>query len=420
MSSKGFLIISIFSFVTVSFGQFTKRVLFLGNSYTAVNNLPQTVANVAASTGDNLIFDSNTPGGYTFQGHSTNATSLSKIALGTWDFVVLQEQSQMPSFPTGQVQSSVFPYAKTLDSLINAANPCTETMFYMTWGRKNGDASNCSVWPPVCTYQGMDSLLYLRYMMMTDSNHAVVSPVGRVWKSLRNNYPLLDLYQSDGSHPSLAGTYAAACCFYTCIFRKDPMFITDNGGLGINDAANIRQIVKSVVYDSLLNWRIGTYDPFASFNYQLNGSSVIFNNSSQNASQFVWDFGDGSTDTTSSPTHNYVSQGTYTVSLQASTCGKTDTFSMVVSNSTTGINSNNFKDDFKSYPNPAKDFLVLKTESKNIFRVEGKDINSKFFNLSFQKIEEGYQINIKELESGVYFFNIFSDEGVKKIKIIKQ
>lgn len=77
----------------------TKRALFLGNSYTGVNNLPQMIADVTTSTGDTLIFGSNTPGGYTLQGHSTNATSLAKIAVGNWDYVVLQEQSQNPSFP---------------------------------------------------------------------------------------------------------------------------------------------------------------------------------------------------------------------------------------------------------------------------------------------------------------------------------
>ena len=53
----------------------TKRVLFIGNSYTSVNNLPQTIASVASSVGDNLIFDSNTPGGYRFMDHATNPTT---------------------------------------------------------------------------------------------------------------------------------------------------------------------------------------------------------------------------------------------------------------------------------------------------------------------------------------------------------
>ena len=119
--------------ISFSYGQ-TKRVLFLGNSYTSVNNLPQIVADVAASLGDTLIFDSNSPGGYTFQGHSTDATSLAKIALGNWDYVILQEQSQRPSFPISQVETDVFPYAHILDSIINAENQCAETVFFMTWG----------------------------------------------------------------------------------------------------------------------------------------------------------------------------------------------------------------------------------------------------------------------------------------------
>jgi hypothetical protein len=166
-------------------------VLFLGNSYTYVNDLPKTIADMALSTNDTLIYDSNCPGGYTLQGHATNATSLNKIKQGNWDYVVLQEQSQYPSFPINQVETDVFPYAKLLDSLIHVSNPCAETVFYMTWGRKNGDASNCPSWPPVCTYNGMDSLLRLRYETMATSNKALLSPVSVVWKYLRTNNPLI-------------------------------------------------------------------------------------------------------------------------------------------------------------------------------------------------------------------------------------
>jgi hypothetical protein len=75
-----FRIVLFLSFLCISGyelkAQLNYKVLFLGNSYTGVNNLPQMIANVALSVGDRLIFDSNTPGGYTLQGHSTNTTSL--------------------------------------------------------------------------------------------------------------------------------------------------------------------------------------------------------------------------------------------------------------------------------------------------------------------------------------------------------
>ncbi|NDD55938.1 hypothetical protein EBZ39_19080, partial [bacterium] len=118
---------------------------------------------------------SSTPGGYTFQQHSIDVNTLNYIQQGGWDYVVLQQQSQMPSFPDNDVIANTYPYARFLDSMINEYNDCAETVFYMTWGRQNGDASNCANWPPVCTYQGMDSLLRLRYTNMANDNNAILS-----------------------------------------------------------------------------------------------------------------------------------------------------------------------------------------------------------------------------------------------------
>ena len=86
----------------------TKKVLFIGNSYTAVNDLPNMVQQVAASAGDRIDYQSNTPGGCTFQQHCGNQ-SMTLIRQGNWDVVVLQEQSQLPSFPQGQVEQECFP-----------------------------------------------------------------------------------------------------------------------------------------------------------------------------------------------------------------------------------------------------------------------------------------------------------------------
>ncbi|MFT3910062.1 MAG: PKD domain-containing protein [Ferruginibacter sp.] len=304
---------------SVSYCQITKRALFLGNSYTDVNNLPQIIVGIAHSMGDDLYFEKNVPGGFRFEDHYDNTTSINKIKAGGWDFVVLQEQSQLPSYPENSVQVWVYPYAHLLDSLINAYNNCGETMFYMTWGRKNGDASNCGWWPPVCTYEGMDSLLYERYMKMTNDNNAVVSPVGQVWKYIRQHYPTIELYHPDQSHPSLSGSYAAACCFYTCMFKKDPLAITFDNGLPPTDAANIRIAVKNIVYDSLMKWQVGKYDPVAAFNFVTGtGNEISFINSSVNASNYAWDFGDNNTSADINPVHTYTADGIYTVKLTAS------------------------------------------------------------------------------------------------------
>lgn len=101
----------------------------------------------------------------------------------------------------------------------------------------------------------MDSLLYLRYMIMSKDNDAWVSPVGKLWHYIRDNHQEIELYSSDESHPSEAGTYAAACAFYTVLFGKDPMTLTYNFNLDEQVAKTIRKSASMVVYDSLAKWR---------------------------------------------------------------------------------------------------------------------------------------------------------------------
>jgi hypothetical protein len=398
--------------------QSKKQVLFIGNSYTAGNNLPQMVYDVAISAGDTVVFDSNTPGGMTFQGHTTNATTILKIQSGNWDFVVLQEQSQRPSFSDAQVQVEVFPYAAILDSIINEYNPCAETMFYMTWGRKNGDASNCAVWPPVCTYEGMDSLLYLRYMMMGQMNDAVVSPVGAVWRHIRTHHPSLELYQSDDSHPSLAGTYAAAVCFYTCVFRKDPTNVTFSSTLDAADALAIRNAVKTVVYDSLSKWYIDAYDPVAGFTSHISGNTVNFTNTSEFADDFLWDFGDGNFSSDEHPANVFVGNGNYSVTLFASHCSYTDTLVQTVV--VTGFEEYENSLMLKIFPNPAGDELFFATNAT---------LNSSLFTIYdfsgrivFQGVisENTNLINIQQLHPGIYFLEIQCETTANQVlKFVK-
>ena len=79
---------------------------------------------------------------------------------------------------------------------------------------------NCPNWPPVCTYEGMDDLLHERYLMMANQNEALVSPVGAVWRHIRDSNYDFELYSPDGSHPSTLGSYIAGVCFYTTLHFK--------------------------------------------------------------------------------------------------------------------------------------------------------------------------------------------------------
>lgn len=322
-------LLNLFSVLSTDAQSVSMNVLFLGNSYTAYNNLPQLIALAASSAGDNLSYDSHTPGGYKLIEHAANPTSRSKVMAGGWDYVVLQDQSQTPALENGDFYTG----SRNLCQLIKQHNPCAQPLFYMTWGKENGDPLNCPTFTPMCTYNGMDSLLSLNYTHMAAQMNAEVSPVGAVWKYLRQNHPTLDLYEPDGSHPTPAGSYVAACCFYTAIFKKSPLLITYNFSLSSSDAAIIKNAVKAVHFDNLQAWNFKV-NPTSDFNYSI-GSGVneaIFNfkppyvGIGPYSNHFAWDFGDGTTATQLNPgymstiTHSYAANGTYTVTLTVSNC----------------------------------------------------------------------------------------------------
>lgn len=384
----------------------TTRVLFIGNSYTQVNNLPNLFSTIASSTGDDVFVDSNTPGGCTFQLHCSNQ-SATMIQQGGWDFIVLQEQSQLPAFPLSQVQSSCFPYATQLNQMIETFNPCAETVFYMTWGRKYGDQDNAQFFPPIGTYEGMDSLLFERYMQMTQDNNAIVSPVGRVWRYLRTNSPNIELYSSDNSHPSLAGSYAAACAMYVAILRKDPTSITNYCGLDQNTAQIIQNAAKIVVFNNQSTWFIGERALNADFLYtNLNG----FQNTSLNTNStthYIWSFGNGDSSLEENPAYVYDINGNYTVTLQAiDDCGQEST---ITKNIEVLLNKIDQFDatKIKLFPNPATNYVHLDLSKMkdqqviiSILDIFGKTVRTLYCE------EKSPIIDLSFLNSGLYFLKV--------------
>lgn len=390
-----------------SYGQTTK-VLFIGNSYTGYNNLPQLTYNMALSTGDTLFVDSHTPGGQRLMNHASNATAISKIYSNSWNYVVLQAQSQEPSWPIGQVQTEVFPYAKSLCDTIRANDSCTVPVFYMTWGRKNGDSFNCQNWPPVCTYHGMDSLLRERYLTMGNDNDAQVSPVGAVWRYIRNNHPQIELYTADQSHPSLAGSYAAGCAFYTVFLRKNPKSITYHSSLDPVTADAIQAAAKAVVYDSLSKWYVGKFDPIADFTSvdTTSNPTVQFTNQSQRADSYYWDFGDGNTSTSENPSHTFA-VGVYQVKLIASKCGQSDTLTKTVNVLVNSVNEIGM-DQLNIYPNPVHDELRIEGELQSTFTqmILMNDVGEVIQTSTFRNTWD-----VSNIPNGMYLLKLIQKDG---------
>jgi PKD repeat protein len=400
-----------------SVAQQKKSAFFIGNSYTAYNTLPSLVANMASSVGDTLVWQMNTPGGATLRQHQNMPLSTNAIQQGTWDFIVLQEQSQIPAFPDMDVRMEFYPAVVKLDSMIKAANPCAKTAMYMTWGRESGDADNCPFFPPLCTYQGMDSLLRLRYMIAADSVNAEVAPVGAVWRYLRNNSSI-KLYDHDQSHPSIYGSVAAAATFYTLIFRKSPVNISINN-IGANDLNTILSAVKTVVFDSLQYWNIGVNDPKASFSYNTNQNNVQFNNTSLNGVSYSWSFGDGVTDTAKNPSHTYSVDGQYDVTLVVKKCNDVDTFKQTITIQTANGIDDLTVEETMVYPNPTSSTLTIHSKGQlkayTITDVLGRTIVSGSLNAMEASID------VQGLQNGQYILEIqFEDQRISRHNFIKE
>lgn len=408
-------------------------VLFVGDNYTYTNNLPQIVANMAASTGDTLEYDMSAQTDLSFWDHVgiTTLPTIKKLQAGGWDYVVLQERSWSSAFPDGDhFHSSLyyqysFTYAKQLVDSVRRYNPCAKLIFYMTWGRKNGLPDACRMyggwpyyWPWYCTYQPMDSLIRVRTIDQAHFNKAAVAPVGAVWRYIRDLHPGIELYQPNGSDPSLAGSYAGACSMYTAIFKKSAEGITFNASLPAEVAANIRTVAGKCVYDSLQFWRIDKYETKAGFSHQaLRMQMISFTNQSVKASQYKWDFGDGQSSAAINPTHAYVVPGAYTVRLIATGNSCSDTTYASI----------NIADDpdagkFIIAPNPATDKLYI---TSNLF---GRDqyrlqlLNSMGQLVLEQQTSDAatQSINVAGLTSGIYTLSICTTKSSYLKKVIIQ
>jgi hypothetical protein len=204
-----FIVFLLISFSNISlFAQGKKdtlRVLFVGNSYTHVNNLPQITSIISEDVNTKLITRESTIGGAKLREHWLGERGLKtkeKIKNGDFDIVVLQGYSMS----TIEFPDTLTKYANLFCDFIkeNGAKP----VFYLTWARKY-----------VPQYQEIiDSVYY----SIAAENNVIVVPVGKAWHLAQKLRPNIELFQIDGSHPSNLGTLLSASVFVATITNEVP------------------------------------------------------------------------------------------------------------------------------------------------------------------------------------------------------
>jgi len=205
-----------------------KKILFVGNSYTFVNDLPNVLSDLALSGGYDLQTDHITKGGATLQdflyseGELNNVLN-SKLNENKWDFVVLQERSQIPAI-SEQRLTKMYPSIRLLNNKIKSCG--AETILFMTWGRQFGDAETGFE-----NFETMQEALKEGYTKIANEISSLVAPAGIAWLKAKQKDKDISLWNKDGSHPSIIGTYLTACVFYILILKQNPVGLSYTAGI---------------------------------------------------------------------------------------------------------------------------------------------------------------------------------------------
>lgn len=199
----------------------TVRILFLGNSYTYYNDLPLMFRSLAKAAQPELSLEVKaiTEGGISLGELWHKRDVQETLDREKWDYVVLQEHSMLGwAYRDGEEMLNDPAYfwqdVQLFAPKIRKAG--AQPVLYLTWSRK----SKPDVQPD----------LDYAYATAAKEVRAKVAPVGRAWFAIRQTEPEIELYASDGSHPSLAGSYLAACVFVnTLIGARCPAMPTPVG-----------------------------------------------------------------------------------------------------------------------------------------------------------------------------------------------
>lgn len=204
----------------------TIRMLFIGNSFTARNNVPGLIAGLADADGKrtSIGYELISAGGASLRQHLNKGEAQKAMKKSKFDYVVLQEQSTLPVKNTERFHENVRDFAPIIKEA--GAKP----VLYMTWARKNVPETQKTL---------TDS-----YNAIGKELGAAVVPAGSAWKNYFKKYPGTVLHDDDGSHPNLAGSYLAACTIYATLLQRDPTGLKDDIKLDEAEKLKLQRIAR--------------------------------------------------------------------------------------------------------------------------------------------------------------------------------
>ncbi len=222
------------------------NILMIGNSYSYVNDmiLPNGIfASVARAAGYDVKITCVYKGGYYLRqfldANDTYGKRVRKLLESDtkYDFVVIQEQSANAIAVPKDFFRSVRKFKELADS--NGAELC----LYATWGYKTGHSKLANYGP---TTFDMEMKQRAAYNAIGEELGVRVANVGAGFTMALKEYPELNTYSTDLTHPSLTGSYLAAYTIFATIFNCDPADVDYNGTLPAKTAEKVREIASGI------------------------------------------------------------------------------------------------------------------------------------------------------------------------------
>jgi hypothetical protein len=194
------------------------RVLFIGNSLTAYNDLPAIVEALAKAGGQpTLDWKSVLLPGTSLEDQWRDGQARKAIGLGPWDYVVLQQGPSALDESRASLLDYVGRFAKEIRAV--GARPA----IYM-------------VWPSSSRTSDFDDVSQ-SYRLAARQVDGLLFPVGEAWRAAWKRDAKLALYSSDGLHPTPAGSYLAALVMYGRLYGRSPVGLPANLTLSGGGAA---------------------------------------------------------------------------------------------------------------------------------------------------------------------------------------
>jgi len=175
---------------------------------------------IAKDANQNVLVEKCAQSSATFKIHAEERPEVYEaINSRKWDYIILQGFSRELAFDPDHIDSTIVPYVDKLTEAIYQNNPCSNVMFYMTWGYKHGYSHRVET----DSYEKMTLKIRDGYNYLSNYYNIPAVPVGLVWQEIRNSNDNINLYASDLAHPSKKGSYLVACTFFKAIFGSEVM-----------------------------------------------------------------------------------------------------------------------------------------------------------------------------------------------------